>query len=72
LSIAKADQVCEQAARWEAFDAATLKRYFTAALDFTFGDRQLAGIAEFARRTAGRRSGFLPQVQLQLLPRLDR
>lgn len=72
LSLAKVDQVCEQAARWEAFDAATLKHYYTAALDFTLGDRQLAGIAEFTRRAAGRRSGFLPQVQLQLLPRLDR
>ncbi|MGQ0772995.1 MAG: menaquinone biosynthetic enzyme MqnA/MqnD family protein [Pseudonocardiales bacterium] len=72
VSLAKVDQVCEQAARWEVFDAATLKYYYTAALDFTLGDRQLAGIAEFTKRVAGRRSGFLPQVQLQLLPRIDR
>ncbi|MGH3941369.1 MAG: menaquinone biosynthetic enzyme MqnA/MqnD family protein [Pseudonocardiaceae bacterium] len=67
LSLAKVDQVCEQAARWEVFDAATLKRYYTAALDFTLGDRQLAGISEFTKRVAGLRSGFPPEVQLQLL-----
>jgi len=72
FSLANVDQVCEQAARWETFDAATLKRYYTDALDFTLGDRQFAGIAEFARRVSGSRSGFLPHVQLQLLPRLDR
>jgi chorismate dehydratase len=66
LSLANVEQVCEQAARWEAFDAATLKHYFTTALDFTLGDRHLAGIAEFTSRIAGRRSGFPPQVQLQL------
>ena len=67
FSLANVDQVCEQAAHWEEFDAATLKRYYTTALDFTLGDRQLAGIAEFARRVGGPRSGFLPQVQLRLL-----
>lgn len=72
LSLAKVDQVCEQAARWEAFDAATLKHYYTVALDFTLGDRQLAGIAEFTKRVAGPRCGFLPQTQLRLLPGLDR
>jgi chorismate dehydratase len=72
FSLANVDQVCEQAARWETFDAATLKRYYTDALDFTLGDRQFAGIAEFTRRVSGSRSGFLPHVQLQLLPRLDR
>ena len=72
FSLANVDQVCEQAARWETFDAATLKRYYTAALDFTLGARQLAGIAEFTRRVAGPRSGFLPQVQVRLLPRLVR
>jgi chorismate dehydratase len=66
FSLAKVDQVCEQAARWETFDVATLKHYYTAALDFTLDSRQFAGIAEFARRAASRRSGFLPQVRLQL------
>jgi len=72
FSLAKVDQVCEQAARWEVFDAATLKHYYTAALDFTLGDRQLAGIAEFTKRVAGPCSGFSPQVQLQLFPRHHR
>lgn len=67
LSLANVDHVCEEAARCQVFDAATLKHYYTAALDFTLGDRHLAGIAEFTRRVAGRRSGFPPQVQLQLL-----
>jgi len=70
FSLANVDQVCEQAARWEVFDAATLKRYYTVALDFTLGARQLAGIAEFTRRIAGPHSGFPPQVQLRMLPRL--
>ena len=38
-------KVCEQAAQWEEFDAATLERYYTTALDFSLGEAQLAGIA---------------------------
>lgn len=72
FSLAKVDEVCEQAARWEIFDAATLKHYYTAALNFTLGDRQLAGITEFKKRVGGYRSGFLPQAQLQLLSISDR
>lgn len=49
LSLTEVAKVAEQAARWEAFDAELLERYFTT-LDFSLGDRQLAGIAEFARR----------------------
>ena len=40
------------AARWEPFDAATLASYFRA-LDFSLGERQIAGIREFAGRAAG-------------------
>jgi chorismate dehydratase len=43
------EQVAAQAARWEVLDAATLTRYFRT-LDFSLGPRQLAGLAEFARR----------------------
>jgi len=68
LSFANMDEICEQAARYQDFDAATLKRYYIDALDFTLGDRQLAGIAEFARRIAGQRSDFSLPPQLQLLP----
>ncbi|WP_313896129.1 menaquinone biosynthesis protein [Streptomyces sp. YIM 98790] len=49
LSLAEVAKVAEQAARWEAFEAGVLERYFTT-LDFRLGERQLAGIAEFARR----------------------
>lgn len=49
LSLAEVGKVAEQAARWEAFDAAVLERYFTT-LDFSLGHRQLRGIAEFLRR----------------------
>lgn len=66
LSLVNLEQVCERAARWEAFDAATLHRYYTTALDFTLTDRHLAGIAEFTIRMAGQRSGFPPQAQPQL------
>ncbi|WP_282779268.1 menaquinone biosynthesis protein [Nocardia sp. CC201C] len=44
------DELCRQLSRWENFDAHVLGRYFTEALDFSFGDRQRAGIEEFADR----------------------
>ncbi|KQV24100.1 MULTISPECIES: menaquinone biosynthetic enzyme MqnA/MqnD family protein [unclassified Kitasatospora] len=66
LSLAEAGQVAAQAARWESFDAPVLERYFSQALDFSLGERQLAGIAEFARRI-GHDSGFAPDVTVTLL-----
>ncbi len=66
LSLVEAGQVAEQAARWENFDAPLLERYFSQALDFSLGERQLAGIAEFARRV-GHDSGFEPEVTVRLL-----
>jgi chorismate dehydratase len=51
LCLGELDQVAEAAARWEPFDAATLASYFRA-LDFSLGDRQIAGIREFAKRAA--------------------
>jgi chorismate dehydratase len=47
ISLENVDKVARQVARWEAFDAATLEKYFTT-LDFSLGERQLAGIREFA------------------------
>jgi chorismate dehydratase len=49
LCLAALDEVAEAAARWEPFDAATLAAYFRA-LDFSLGERQVAGLREFARR----------------------
>jgi chorismate dehydratase len=66
ISLQEVDQVCEQAARWEPFDTDALKQYYTDALDFSLGERQLAGIAEFARRV-GATSGFSPDVQVRIL-----
>ncbi|WP_035801733.1 menaquinone biosynthetic enzyme MqnA/MqnD family protein [Kitasatospora mediocidica] len=66
LSMAEVGQVAAQVARWENFDAAVLERYFGEALDFSLGERQLAGIAEFARRV-GHDSGFAPDVVVRLL-----
>ena len=57
LSLDRVDEVAAGAARWEDFDAATLARYFRT-LDFSLGPRQLAGLAEFARRAAAR--GVVP------------
>ena len=68
LSLSEIDTVCEQAAKWESFDAATLHRYYTGALDFSLGARQLAGIAEFARRVGGQEAGFPSDVRVDLLP----
>lgn len=66
LSMAEVHKVCEQAARWEAFDEETLLRYYTKALDFSFGDRQLEGVREFARRVAAG-SGFAPELEISVL-----
>jgi chorismate dehydratase len=61
LSLEEVEKVAEQAARWEAFDEALLRRYFTT-LDFSLGAAQLAGIAEFARRI-----GFPAEARVELL-----
>jgi chorismate dehydratase len=47
------DEAATAAARWEPFDAATLANYFRA-LDFSLGERQIAGLREFARHAAAR------------------
>jgi len=53
LCLGELDEVAEAAARWEPFDAATLANYFRA-LDFSLGERQVAGLREFARQAAAR------------------
>ena len=53
LCLGELDTVAASAARWEPFDAATLATYFRT-LDFSLGDRQIAGLREFARRAAAR------------------
>jgi chorismate dehydratase len=53
LCLTELDEAAEAAARWEAFDAETLAHYFRV-LDFSLGDRQIAGLREFARRAAAR------------------
>jgi chorismate dehydratase len=50
LSMEEVDKVAEQTSRWEVFDSGLLRRYYAEALDFAFGERQLAGLNEFARR----------------------
>ncbi|HEY3870775.1 MAG TPA: menaquinone biosynthesis protein [Actinocrinis sp.] len=65
LAISEVDKVAEHTARWEAFDARVLERYFTT-LDFSFGERQLAGVREFARRV-GDQIGIDPAVPIELL-----
>jgi chorismate dehydratase len=49
LCLDELDEVAASAARWEPFDAMTLASYFRT-LDFSLGDRQIAGIREFAER----------------------
>ncbi|MFC8232360.1 menaquinone biosynthetic enzyme MqnA/MqnD family protein [Streptomyces sp. NPDC056661] len=65
LSLEEVTKVSETAARWEVFDAELLERYFTT-LDFRFGEAQLEGVREFARRT-GPTSGFPADVNVELL-----
>lgn len=50
-ALANVDEIAEHACRWEVFDAATLANYFRT-LDFSLGERQVAGIVEFSRRAA--------------------
>ncbi|MEO3978542.1 menaquinone biosynthesis protein [Streptomyces sp. CAU 1734] len=65
LSLQEVTKVAEQAARWEAFDAELLERYFRT-LDYRFGPDQLGGVREFARRI-GATTGFAPDVTVELL-----
>jgi chorismate dehydratase len=63
LSLRNVAEVAAQAARWERLDARTLQTYFTT-LDFRLGDRQLAGLHEFARRAAAR-GDWAPDVEVR-------
>jgi chorismate dehydratase len=56
-ALAHVEDVAEQAARWEVFDAPMLAGYFRT-LDFSLGERQVAGLVEFGRRAAA--AGVLP------------
>jgi chorismate dehydratase len=51
LCLAELDTVATVAARWEPFSARTLAAYFRT-LDFSLGQRQIAGLREFATRAA--------------------
>jgi len=59
LCLLELDRVATEAARWEPFAAATLAAYFRA-LDFSLGERQVAGLREFARRAAA--AGEVPPL----------
>ncbi len=60
LCLDELDAVAAVAARWEPFSAQTLAEYFRA-LDFSLGDRQVAGLREFAvRATAAGEAPPLP------------
>jgi chorismate dehydratase len=49
LCLTELDEAAAAAARWEPFSAETLAAYFRA-LDFSLGERQVAGLREFAAR----------------------
>lgn len=66
LSLQEVGKVAEHAARWEVFDPPVLEEYFTT-LDFRFGARQLEGVGEFVRRTAGPDAGYPAGVGVELL-----
>jgi chorismate dehydratase len=51
LCLTELDEVAAAAARWETLSAETLATYFRV-LDFSLGERQVAGVREFARRAA--------------------
>ena len=65
MALADVEEVATRAARWEVFDPATLARYFRT-LDFSLGERQVAGITAFAARAAERRAvAGLPRHQVR-------
>jgi chorismate dehydratase len=66
LSLANVTDVATAAARWESLDAANLETYFRT-LDFRLGERQLAGLREFARRAAPR-GDWPPDVEVTFAP----
>ncbi|WP_432983662.1 menaquinone biosynthetic enzyme MqnA/MqnD family protein [Dactylosporangium sp. CA-233914] len=59
LCLTELDEVATAAARWETLSAETLATYFRV-LDFSLGERQVAGVREFARRAAER--GTVPPL----------
>ncbi|WP_433612293.1 menaquinone biosynthetic enzyme MqnA/MqnD family protein [Dactylosporangium sp. CA-139114] len=59
LCLTELDEVAAAAARWETLSAETLATYFRV-LDFSLGERQVAGVREFARRAAER--GAVPAL----------
>jgi chorismate dehydratase len=59
LAIDQVGEVAASAARWSAFGAPTLERYFTT-LDFSLGERQVDGLLAFAHMLADR--GVLAEV----------
>jgi chorismate dehydratase len=59
LCLDELDVAAEAAARWEPFPTETLAEYFRA-LDFSLGERQVAGLREFARRAAA--AGAVPPL----------
>jgi chorismate dehydratase len=67
LFLDEIDVVCHKAARWGEFEVETLKRYYLSALDFDLGERQLAGLREFAHRVGGDDAGFPPDLGIHLL-----
>jgi chorismate dehydratase len=59
LCLNELDAAAAAAARWEPFSAETLADYFRA-LDFSLGERQIAGLREFAARAAA--AGEVPPL----------
>ncbi|OON78388.1 menaquinone biosynthetic enzyme MqnA/MqnD family protein [Streptomyces tsukubensis] len=64
VSLEEVGKVAEQAARWESFDSEVLEQYFTT-LDFRFGEDQLRGVKEFAKRV-GPTTGFAADVEVKV------
>ena len=65
LSLERVDEVAASAARWEGFDHQTLVTYFRT-LDFSLGERQLAGLRAFAT-AVGPRIGLTGPVTPEFL-----
>jgi chorismate dehydratase len=67
VALENVETVCRRAASWVPHGPEVLQRYFTTALDFRLGRRQLAGVREFASRAGGGAAGFPRELDLRLL-----
>ncbi|WP_331723130.1 menaquinone biosynthesis protein [Nocardia sp. NBC_00511] len=67
VALTEIDEICKEVAVWETIGEATLRQYYTAALDFSFDERQRRGLMEFVHRVGGNEAGFASDMTFEVL-----